>query len=133
MLQSNPLHNQKKPCVKISFDLFLLQIHIFFCLGGALRKEPHIVCYRICVHKDRWIPAKGETLKAVVEPKNKEETICCCDHKDDYFVGQLSKEKTARFANIIFNFLRACDTNTQEGGKGMKVPCKLYFSAALVL
>ena len=42
MLESNPLYYKKNPCVKISFDLFLFcnfSLIIFFCLGGALRKE----------------------------------------------------------------------------------------------
>lgn len=53
--------------------------------------------------------------------------------KDDYLVGYVSKENTGRFAKIIFYLLRACDTNTQGDGKGMKVHCKLYFSAEVVL
>ena len=67
-------------------------------------------------YKDRWTLVKGEML------------------------GNLSKEKTGRFAKIIFYFLQACDTNTcsleiigkavnQGDGKGKKIPCKLYFSA----
>ena len=85
------------------------------------------------VYKDRWIPVKGEMLKAVVEPKNKEDTFAVAIMKDDYLVGHLSKENTGRVAKIIFFFLRACDTNTQGDGKGIKVHCKLYFSATVVL
>ena len=33
------------------------------------------------VYKDRWTPVKGEMLKRVVEPKNKEDKFCCCNHE----------------------------------------------------
>ena len=92
------------------------------------------------VYKDHWIPVKSEMLKAVVEPKNKEDKFAVTVMKDDCLVGHLQKEKTGRFAKIIFYFLHACNLNTcsveitgkainQGDGKGMKVPCKLYFSA----
>ena len=92
------------------------------------------------VYKDRWIPVKSEMLKAVVEPKNKEDKFAVAVMKDDCLVGNLPKEKTGRFAKIIFYFLQACNLNTcsveitgkainQGDVKGMKVPCKLYFSA----
>ena len=110
-----------------------------FCFGGALRKEllyersrtSYVTGY--LVYQDRWIPVKVGMLKAVVEPKNKEDKFAAAIMKNDYFVGHLSKENTGRFAKIIFYFLRACDTNTQGDGKGMKVPCKLYFSDTVVL
>ena len=46
MLESNPLYYKKKPCVKISFDLFLFNVMIALfgrCSmeGAALTKEPH--------------------------------------------------------------------------------------------
>ena len=72
-------------------------------------------------------------LKAVVEPKNKDDKFAVAIMKDDYLVGHLSKKSTGRFAKIILFFLRACDTNTQGDGKGIRVPCKLYFSATVVL
>ena len=64
--------------------------------------------------------------------------------KDDFLVGHLPKEKARRFLKIVFYFLGACDTNTcsleitgkainQGDGKGMKVYCKLYFSAEDIL
>ena len=84
------------------------------------------------VHKDRWIPAKDEMLKAVAEPKNKEDKFAVAIMKGDCLVRHLSKENTGRFAKIIF-FLLACDTNTQGDGKVIKVSCKLYFSATVVL
>ena len=67
---------------------------------------------RYHVYKDRWTLVKGELLKAVVEPKNKEGKFAVAIIKDDFLVGNLSKEKPGRFAKIIFYFLRACDTNT---------------------
>ena len=76
---------------------------------------------------------KGEILKAVVQPKNKEDKFAVVIVKDDYLVENLSKEKTGRFAKIIFYFLQACETNTQGYGKGIKLPCKLYFSATVFL
>ena len=79
-------------------------------------------------------------VKAVVEPKNKEYKFAVAIMKDDCLVGHLPKEKTGKFAKIIFYFLQAYDLNTfsmkvtrkainQGDGKGMKVPCKLYFLA----
>ena len=91
-------------------------------------------------YKDRWTPVKGEMLKATMEPKNKKDKFAVAVMKNDCLVGHLPKEKTGRFAKMIFYFLRACDSNNcsveivgkainQGDGKGMKVPCKLYFSA----
>ena len=79
-------------------------------------------------------------LKAVVEPKSKENKFAAATKRDGCLVGHLPKEKTGRFAKIIFYFLQAYDLNTwsmeitgkainQGDGKGMKVPCKLYFLA----
>ena len=79
-------------------------------------------------------------LKPIVQRKNKEEKFAVAIRKNDCLVGRLPKEKTGRFAKIIFYILRACDTNTcsveitgkainQVDGKEMKVPCKLTFSA----
>ena len=75
----------------------------------------------------------GEMLKAAVEPKSKEDKFAVAIMKDDCLVRHLSKEITGRFAKIIFFFLRACDTNTKRDGKVIRVPCKLYFSATVVL
>ena len=83
---------------------------------------------------------KSEMLKAVVEPKSKEDKFAAAIMKDDCLVGHLPKEKTGKFAKIIFYFLQACDLNTcsveitgkainQGDGKGMNLLCKLYFSA----
>ena len=88
------------------------------------------------VYKDRWTPVKDEMLKAVVEPRNKEDKFAIAIMKDDCLVGHRPKEKTGKSAKIIFYFLQACDLNTysveftgkainQGDGKGMKVPCKL--------
>ena len=63
------------------------------------------------VYKDRWTPKKGEILKAVVEPKNKEHKFAVTVMKDDFLVGHLPKEKTGRFPKIIFYFPRACNRN----------------------
>ena len=57
MIQSNPLYYKKKPCVKMSFDLFFCDFIIDFFLfgkcstkGAALRKEPHKLLFIIrCV------------------------------------------------------------------------------------
>ena len=79
-------------------------------------------------------------LKAVVQPKYKEDIFAVAIMNDDCLAGHLSKEKTGIFAKIIFYFVRACDTNTstleitgkatnQRDREGMKVSCKLYFSA----
>ena len=92
------------------------------------------------VYKDRWTRVKSEMLNSVVEPKNKEYKFAVAVRKDDCLVEHLPKEKTGKLAKLIFYFLQACDLNTcsveitgkaiNEGdGKGMKVTCKLYFSA----
>ena len=92
------------------------------------------------VHKDRSTPVKSEMLKAVVEPKNKEEKFAVAIMKDVCLVGHLSKEKTRKYAEIIFYFLQAGNLKlapwkllekqfNQGDGKAMKVLCKLYFSA----
>ena len=92
------------------------------------------------VYKDCWTPMKSDMVKVVVEQKDKENKFAVAIMKDDYLVRHLPKEKTGKFAKIIFYFLQACDLKTcsveitgkainQGDGKGMKVPCKLYFSA----
>ena len=58
------------------------------------------------VYKDRWTPVKNEMLKAVVEPKNKEGKFAVGIMKDDCLVGHLSKEKTGKFAKIVFIFYK---------------------------
>ena len=92
------------------------------------------------VYTARWTPVKSEMLKVVVAPKNREDKFAVAIMKNDCLVRHLPKEKTGKFAKVIFYFLQACDLNTcsveitgkainQGDGKGMKVPCKLYFSA----
>ena len=83
---------------------------------------------------------KSEILKAVVEPKNKEGKFAVAIMKNGCLVVHLPNKKLKKFAKIIFYLLQACDLNTcsvemagkainQGDGKGMKVPCKLHFSA----
>ena len=63
-------------------------------------------------YKDCWTPVKSEMVKAVMEPKNKTDKFAVAVMKNDCLVGHLPKEKTGRFAKMIFYFLRACDSNT---------------------
>ena len=64
------------------------------------------------VYKDRWIPVKSENVKSGCRAKNKEDKFAVAVMKDDCLVGHLPKEKTGRFAKIIFYFLQACNLNT---------------------
>ena len=108
----------------------------------VLRKTFEFTSYVMGYHeyKDCWTPMKSDMLKAVMEPKNKTDKFAVAVMKNDCLVGHLPKEKTGRFAKMIFYFLRACDSNTcsveivgkainQGDGKRMKVPCKLHFAA----
>ena len=54
------------------------------------------------VYKDRWLPVKSEMLKAVVEPKNKEDKFAVAVMKDDCLVGHLPKEKTGKICKNYF-------------------------------
>ena len=56
------------------------------------------------IYKDRWAPVTGEMLKAVVEPKNKEDKFAVAITKDDCLVGHLPKEKTGRFEKLFSTF-----------------------------
>ena len=79
-------------------------------------------------------------LTTVLEPTNIEDKFAVAVFKGDRLVGHLPLERTGKFAKTIFHFLRANISNkcsvevtgkaiNQGDGKGMKVPCKLYFSA----
>ena len=57
------------------------------------------------LYKGRWTPVKSQMLKAIVEPKNKEDKFAAAIMKDDCLVGHLPKEKTERFAKTIFYIL----------------------------
>ena len=61
------------------------------------------------VYKDRWTPVKGEMLKGVVEPKNKEDKFCCCNHEN--VVIMLDIYQNIKLQDS-FHFLQACDTNS---------------------
>ena len=134
------------PCITKRNHVWKYHLTFFFCnfiifflfrrcsTKGAVyerSRTSYVTGYH--VYKNCWIPVKGEMLKAVTKPKNKEDKFAVVVMKDDYLVGHLSKENPGWFAKIIFYLLRACDTNTQGDGKGMKVPCKLYFSDTVVL
>ena len=75
-----------------------------------------------------------------MEPDNIEDKFAVAIMKKECLVGHLPKGKTGRFAKTVFYFLRSCYSNScflkvtgkainQGDGKGMKVPCKLIFSA----
>ena len=78
-------------------------------------------------------------LTTVLEPTNIEDKFADAVFKGDRLVGHLPLERTGKFAKTVFHFLRANISNkcsvevtgkaiNQGDGKGMKVPCKLYFS-----
>lgn len=94
------------------------------------------------VYKTIWTPFEGEELTAIMEPQNIEDKFAVAITREEHGspVGHLPKGRSGRFAKTIFYFLRANDLNTctlvvtgkvvNEGdGKGMKVPCRLLFSA----
>lgn len=91
------------------------------------------------VYKAIWTPFEKEELTAMMEPKNIEDKFAVVVKRNESVVGHLPKGKTGRFAKTIFYFLRANERNkcslivtgkavNQGDGKGMKVPCKLFFS-----
>ena len=43
------------------------------------------------VYEDRWTSVKGEMLKTIVEPKNKEEKFAAAIMKNDCLFGHLTK------------------------------------------
>ena len=73
------------------------------------------------VYKDRWTLVKGEMLKAVVEPKNKVGKFAAAIRKYDFLVGNLSKEKTERFAKLFSIFCEPV-TQTLAPGKLLEKP-----------
>ena len=91
---------------------------------------------RVCL----WTPVEGEELTTIMEPTNIQDKLAVAVKKKKKLVGHLPKVKTGRFAKTIFYFLKSCDDNccymkvsrkaiNQGHGMGMKVPCKLLFSA----
>ena len=102
----------------------------FDFLGSRLLKKiaPHSAIYGMIF--PYFIRAHNIQKKFAVAVKKKKKLVG----------GHLPKGKTGRFAKTIFYFLKSCDDNccyvkvtgkamNQGGGMGMKVPCKLLFSA----
>lgn len=61
--------------------------------------------------KDIWALIQGEKLKVIIKPKNIEGKFAVAIMKNDCLVGHLSKEKSGRFAKIVFYFSRLCRSN----------------------
>ena len=68
----------------------------------TFRFTSYVIGYH--VYKAGWTLVKGEMLKAVIEPKNKEGKFAAAIMKDDFLVENLSKEKTGRFAKLFSIF-----------------------------
>ena len=58
------------------------------------------------VYKDRWTPVKDEMLKAVVEPRNKEDKFAIAIMKDDCLVGHRPKKKLENLQKLFFTFYK---------------------------
>ena len=71
---------------------------------------------RVCL----WTPVEGEELTTIMEPTNIQDKFAVAFKKKKKLVGHLPKGKTGRKSGKAIN---------QGGGMGMKVPCKLLFSA----
>ena len=86
--------------VKITPQEIVKQNELQINLLKAFEFTSYVMGYH--VYKDRWTPVKCEMLKVVVEPKNKEDKFAVAIMKDDCLVGHLPKEKTGKFAKIVF-------------------------------
>ena len=78
-------------------------------------------------------------FKARLEPGNEFDKFSVAVEKFDIVVGNLSKEKTGRFAKTITFFLRGSNENSCKvevtgkrvnsgDGKGLQIPCKLHLA-----
>ena len=85
--------------VTISPNKIVEHDNLHITLPKTLEFTSYVMGYH--VFKDRWTYVKGELLKAVVEPKSKEDKFSVAIMKGDCLVGHLPKEKTGRFAKII--------------------------------
>ena len=91
---------------------------------------------RVCL----WTPVEGEESTTIMKPTNIQDKFAVAVKKKKKLVGHLPKGKTGRSPKLFSTFLKSCDDNccyvkvtgkaiNQGDGMGMKVPCKLLFSA----
>ena len=92
------------------------------------------------VYKDIWAPELCEHLEVQCEPENPVGKYAVCSKTSNgTIVGHLKKEKSGRFANTIFYYLRSHPqanwTAKATGkrfnfgdGEGLQVPCILQFT-----
>ena len=93
------------------------------------------------VYKTSWNPYVAEELRVVMQPNNLMDKFAVAIEGNKLgVVGHLPLGKSGKFAKTICYFLKANKQNScnvivrekaiNEGdGKGMKVPCRLLFSA----
>ena len=93
------------------------------------------------VYKTSWNPYVGKELRAVMQQNNLMDKFTVAVERNELgVVGHLPLGKSGKFAKTIFYFLKANQQNScnviargkavNEGdGKGMKLPCRLLFSA----
>ena len=77
--------------VKITPQEIVKQNELQINLLKAFEFTSYVMGYH--VYKDRWTPVKSEMLKAVVEPKNKEDKFAVVIMKDDCLVGNAKISK----------------------------------------
>ena len=90
-------------------------------------------------YQSKWDPIIDEILEARMEPTNETDKYAVATYKKEEIVGHLPKEKTGKFAKMIFYFLKSeklCSCKVKvtgkrinlEDSKGMRIPCLLQFS-----
>lgn len=95
------------------------------------------------VYKKIWTPSVGEELDTAMEPDNVKDKYAVAVYQKGkrVIIGHLPLGQAGKFAKTIFYFLKACKDNrckiivtakkavNKNDELGMKVPCRLEFSA----
>ena len=93
------------------------------------------------VYKSIWIPTKDEHLHAAMQATNElDKYAVAVPTEDSKVIGHLSLGKPGKFPKTISYYLKTTENNVcvvvvtgnpvnQGGGKRMKVPCSLQFTA----
>ena len=94
------------------------------------------------VYKETWNPSVGEELDTAIQPNNVKDKYAVAVHQKGkkVVIGHLPLGHSGKFAKTIFIFLKASKENrckivvtakvvNKNDGLGMKVPCRLMFTA----
>ena len=94
------------------------------------------------VYKQTWTPFIGEKLDAGMQPSNIKDkyAVAIFERGRNKVIGHLPLEKSGKFAQTIFYFLKAAKVNrcqiivlgkvvNKNDGLGLKVPSRLIFTA----